>query len=97
MKGTFPTNFHNILFLKMKPCLVNVSEIQKLIGASWGKLAAKAIIEKLCYCVFAHFVVFRPCYSVDGAGFALNYLGPTRHGTVQAWGSSSEDKSYSTN
>ena len=96
MKGACPTSFHKFLFLKMKACLVNFSEIQTLTGASSGKLAGKAVIEKLCYCVFAHFAVFRTCYTVlMGPLFALNYPEPTRHGPAHVLGSSADDISYS--
>ena len=45
MKAVFPTNSHNFLFLKMKACLVNFSEIQTLTGASWGKVVKQSEIS----------------------------------------------------
>ena len=74
--------FPQLFIFENETCLVNffrnTNADRDILRES---LAAKAIIEKLCYCVFAHFAVFRPCYSVDGAGFALNY--PGRRGTAQ--------------
>ena len=87
LKVTFPTNFHNFLFLKMKVCLVYFSEKQTPTGAFRGKVGWQSIIQKHSQAPFIRFLLMvAVCRSVLQCwwGGFLHLTTRDRHGTTQS-------------